>query len=195
MPSLSGTCDPIAPPTGGGNEPVRGRIYELSKLGPEAYRAVAITLFAALTNSTLTGQATYRVPATHNLAIEAIVGHLALIDAANETADMGTIGSSAATGVMDFKGRALVKAMNCYADLKNSDREAKIFENKPVRLSTILTALGGMALDFAKSPHIVPAGETIQLDVGLTQSTAAIGAGSTEYGVVLIGQLVRVARS
>lgn len=202
MPSNMGACDPIKPPSGGGGyiQPVRTRIYDLTQLSPEDYRAVGVTMHATLGAAATTGQDSFRVPTTHELVILEIRGHLALIDLDNEVLNQAnpsdaTKGLGNHTSNPDIVGRIAGKAMNVKVNLKNSDREQKIFDGKPIGLADILTTIGGKALDYELTPHIVPAGETLLLELSLVQTAAPWVSGNMECGIVLTGVLVRTARS
>lgn len=198
-----GGCEPVKAPGGAGAaQMIRSRVYELTQLSPEDYRGVAIPIYATLGPAVFTGSDTYRVPSTHEFVIKQVVGHLALIDYTNEVRDVGpadpTKGISdqaGATAALSFLNRVMAKSMNCRLDLRNSDREQKLFDNHSLSLSTILTLIGGRPLDWSETPHIVPAGETLAFNAALIQQAAAMVGGNTEYGVVLIGDLIRVAKS
>jgi hypothetical protein len=197
----------VKAPVGGNGQSIRGRIWEQTQLSPEDYRGVAIQLFATLGTGATSGSDSYRVPSTHELSIKQIVGHIALIDVFNEVRDVGpaagpTLGisdQSGATAALSFLGRVAAKAMNCAVDLQNQDRTQKVIDNHPMSLATILTLIGGRPLDWSESPHLVPAGETLLLNVALLQTTgldvAKIIGGNTQYGITLIGDLIRTAKS
>lgn len=195
-----GGCEPIDPPSEGG-QPIRSLVHELTQIGPEDYRGVIIPLYVVLDTTTLTNTKAYRVPSTHNLVIHEIIGHLGLIGLLDEVlavnhASAGTgIGSSSTDGTVDFLGRALFKAMNAKLTLSNTDRSQDVFLNQTVNLASITPIVGGRMVDLSRMPHIIPAGETIEVGVTLQQTDDKVVGGDTEYGVVLIGHLVRVGRS
>ena len=189
-------CDPMSTPQSS-TLPIRSYVTDLLGLSPEDYRAIAIPLWATLGAATTTGQNSYRVPNSHNLAITEIRGHLALTGMLTEkrfwdnTLD-ATLGVGTSTTPVDLLGRIAFKAMNVRVDLKNSDREQKIMDNKPLSLASILQLVGGSALDYKHAPHVVPAGETLLLDVSLVQAaTNPVSIGDIEAGVVLVGVLIR----
>lgn len=200
-----GGCEPVKAPGGAGAaQMIRSRVYELTQLSPEDYRGVVVPIYATLGTAAFTGSDTYRVPTTHEFAIKQIVGHIALVGVNDETRDppgtgavatLGIADQSGATAALSLMNRIAMKAMNCTVDLRNSDREQKLFDNHSLSLATIVTLIGGRPIDWSETPHIVPAGETLALNVGLIQQTAALVGGNTQYGVVLIGDLIRVAKS
>lgn len=201
-PNQIGGCEPVGAPTKG-YQSIRSRIYEIAKdLSPEDYRAVAVTLKALLGTGTTSGSDTYRVPATHEFVIEEIRGHLALTQFDSEVLGMNHasdatkgIGTSDVNGTLALRDRLLMKAMNCRLDLKNSDREQKLFDNQSLSLATILAFVGSPPTDLSEEPHIVPAGETLILNATLINVDAKMLGGLTEYGVTLVGKLIRVAKS
>jgi len=208
LPSGSiGGCEPVKAPGAGNGQSIRGRVWELTQLSPEDYRGVVVNLFATLGTGATTGSDSYRVPSTHEFAIKQIVGHMAMVDVFNEVRDVGpaagpTLGisdQSGATAALSFLNRVAAKAMNCAVDLQNQDRTQKLIDNHSMSLATVLTLIGGRPIDWSEAPHIVPAGETLLLNVALIQTTgvdvAKIIGGNTQYGLTLIGDLIRTARS
>lgn len=201
-PNQIGGCEPVGAPSKG-YQSIRARMYELAKdLSPEDYRAVLVTLKATLGSGTTSSSDTYRVPATHEFVIEEIRGHLVLTQfdsellAMNHASDATKgIGSSELTGTLTLRDRILMKAMNCRLDLKNSDREQKLFDNQSLALSSILSIVGGPPASREDEPHVVPAGETLILNAALINTDAKMLGGLTEYGVTLVGSLIRVAKS
>ena len=58
-----GGCDPIAPPSeGGGGQSIRSRMYELTQVGPEDYKAVVIPMWVTLDATETSATVTYRPP-------------------------------------------------------------------------------------------------------------------------------------
>lgn len=201
-PNQIGGCEPVGAPKNA-TQSIRARVYELAKdLSPEDYRSVAVTMKTVLGAGATSGSDTYRVPTTHEFVIEEIRGHLVLtqfdseILAMNHASDVTKgIGSSESNGTLRLADRLLMKAMNCRLDLKNSDREQKLFDNQSLALASILSFVGSPAVDRLAAPHIVPAGETLVLNTALINTDAKMLGGLTEYGVVLVGNLIRVAKS
>jgi hypothetical protein len=191
-------CKPLDP-----NAPVnkadsvRSYLSDLLSLDPEKYRGVMIPLGVKLSGvSQLAGSNTYRVPSTHQLVIHEIFGHLAMNAIATEFNADGTAitASKKASAPADVPGLALQKALNCHITLQNSDRSQKVIDNSTgtsLSLASVLPMTGGNAIDFRRAPHIVPAGETLELGVTLADNTAGIIGGETEYGLVLVGTLIR----
>lgn len=189
MASTLGGCSPLNPPDGRVFQPIRSMVYELQKLSPEDYRCVAITIKVSLTTNALSGSLSYRVPATFNLAIERIVPHLQIADFSAETSSLGNIGQS--TDTLSFENRVNVKLMNCNINMQNSDRNQPLFDNGPINLY----ALARNPIDWTSKPHIVPASELLSGDATLVDTDSAVVGGSTSYGIVLLGTLVRVKNS
>lgn len=191
---------PLGENVNGGARPIGSRngaggaldiAFGLKEVNPEQYRSVVIPLMALLGATTTSGSDTYRVPTTHNLIIEKILPHVSLVDLANEVATV-------VTGVTpsSIADRVVMKAMNTLADLKNVDREQKVIDNRSMPLSALLPAAGGGPIDFGKTPHVVPAGESIRADMRWAVTTTANEiAGNTQVGLILVGKLVRVAKS
>lgn len=196
--SIPGGARPLAGINGGANDVAAALIG----VNPEQYRAVMVPMFYTLDGAVQSGYDIYRVPTTHDLVIEQIRPHLVLLDPTNEGGVIGTVGEPGSviqTGKITLTGyrdRLAMKANNCLLDLKNSDREQKIIDNHSMTLGMLHEAAGGAIVDFGATPHKVPAGETLRLDVRYAALLPApLIAGSTQYGIVLVGKLIRVARS
>lgn len=194
----NGSCQPISPPPAGEESkyPIRSRVYEMTQLDPEVYRGAIIPLVARLAATDTTGSQQFRAPATHKLAIKEIWGHLALFALASETLDLSAVMVGNFTNSPMLSERVLMKAMNARLTLKNNDRTQNIIDGGvgSLSLNAILPMCGGRVVKFDE-PHIVPAGETLEMAVSLAQSTASILGGATEYGVILVGDYVRVKSS
>lgn len=193
---------PLGEDVNGGTRPLTGlagdaspnaRALGMKDIDPEKYRGIAVPLYTTLDDTTTSGYDVYRVPTTHDFIIEKILPHVVLTDLATEVAT--PIGNAAVPSVAD---RIAMKAMNAQIDLQNTDRVQKIIDNHSLSLASLLSAAGGNILDFTGTPHKIPAGETIRLDVKYAATGAAAAnmeKGKTQYGVVLVGKLVRVAKS
>ncbi len=193
--SQMGGCEPVSAPKGAAQS-IRARVYELTQLSPEDYRGVIVPLYATCGPGVVSGSDTYRVPTTHELAIYQIGGLLTLDNYLTEYKTVVDAGDATrGFGDPDLVGRVLMKAMNAMVDLKNSDREQKLIDNHPTPLSTLLRVVGGNVIDWSAAPHIVPAGETLTMSVTLTNQDVKMLGGNTKYGVVLLGHLIRVAKS
>jgi hypothetical protein len=174
----------------------------LKELHPEQVRAIMVPLYVTMGTVTQSGYDTYRVPTTHDLLIEEIRAHLVPMDLTNEG---GTVGNANTPGsvviankviLTSFLDRLIMKAANCLLDLKNTDREQKIIDNHSVGLNTLFNPAGGAPVNFGPTPQKVVAGETIRLDARFAGVSAPEQiAGNTQYGVVLVGKLIRVAKS
>lgn len=189
-------CTPLEPPTGNVFQPVRALVTEMIQLTPEDYRGAVVTLKVTLGPGLLSGNIEFRVPMTHNLIIERIEPHIALIDVVNEfinvnhpTDDQKGIGSFGTSP--DVEGRIALKAMNCRLTLYNADRDQPVLMNGPASLYSLIRH----PTDWTNKPHIVPAGELLRGEVSLVQQTPMLLGGDTEYGLVIKGSIVRVKAS
>lgn len=198
--SIPGGARPLAGRAGGGsaNEVALG----LKELHPEQVRVNIVPMYVSLDQNTQSGYDTYRVPTTHDFVIEEIRAHLALVDLANEGGGIGTVGEPGSvilTGkhvLTGFADRLAMKAGNALLDLKNTDREQKVIDNHSLCLAALHVAAGGQSMHFGSTPHKVIAGESLRLDVRYASTGAAEAIkGLTQYGVVLVGKLIRVAKS
>ena len=202
---------PIPQSTPGGARPLSGLAAGVTAndiargymdLSPEQVRAVAIPMFVTMDDVTQSGYDVYRVPTTHDLVIEQIRAHLVLMNPNGEggvKGDAGEPGSVIKTGSLvltSFRDRLAMKASNALLDLKNSDREQKIIDNHSMALATLHEAAGGFPIDLGATPQKVIAGETLRLDVRYAAILPALLiTGATQYGVVLVGKLIRVQKS
>lgn len=148
----------------------------------------------------------FRVPGDYNLLVSEVRGHLALNNLSAEDAQA----ASGFTGMMldaTVRGRVIAKAMNAKVSLFNADRNNLTFVENNLQnsssttgalvsnlcLGTLLPLAGGAPLKLIDQnyvmPLIVPGNERLQLQV--TFRNAAATTGLTEYGLVLMGALVR----
>lgn len=193
---------PLGYGVNGGVEPLKGVpggqsphqiALGMMQIDPEKLRAIIAPLFVTLDATTTSGYSQYRVPTTHDLIIEKILPHIVLLDLANEVATV--VAGVTPASIAD---RMAMKAMNCLIDLQNTDRTQKIIDNASASLASMFGPAGGEPVDFGATPHKVPAGETLRFDARLgAVGTAAgnVAAGKAQYGIVIVGKLVRVAKS
>lgn len=147
---------------------------------------------------------TYRIPGDYNFLATEIHAHLAMNTISQEN-NAGT-----ATGLISLAGiknRTAVKALNAFVTLVNADRNDLTFVEtnianssangtvqSPLCLASLLPICGGAPIKLVDqnyvAPLIVPANERLRLTVTLRD--AAAGIGQTEYGLALIGALVRM---
>lgn len=203
---------PVSALTPGGATPLNGRAgggsanevaLGLKELHPEQVRAVIIPMYVTMDGATQSGYDTYRVPTTHDLVIEEVRAHLVLLDPTNEggasPADAfnpGTVIVAGKVVLLGYRDRLAMKANNALLDLKNTDREQKIIDNHSACLGLLHESAGGQIINFGVTPQKVIAGESLRLDVRYAAILpAALIAGSAQYGVVLVGKLIRVAKS
>jgi hypothetical protein len=195
-----GGCQPAERPAGDRTvETIRSFIVEGRDLGPEDYRAEVVPLIVSIASPATSGNDAFRALKTFNFMIARVRGLLELVAPMDEP--LALVNSTDATkgvGNPTVSERRLMKAMNARLSLQNTDRNQSIFDHNAMPLSAIMPAAGGQPLDFGEAPHILPAGENMELDVALVQGstnaaddTAVLGA-NTEYGVALEGWYVRV---
>jgi len=147
---------------------------------------------------------TFRIPGDYNFLASEIHSHVVMNTLSQENADGTATGLIAQTGV---KNRTAVKALNAFATLVNADRNDLTFVEtniansssnavvqSPLCLATLMPLCGGAPIKLVDqnyvAPMIVPANERLRLTVSLRD--AAAGIGQTEYGLALIGALVRM---
>jgi hypothetical protein len=145
---------------------------------------------------------TFRIPGDYNFLVAEMHAHVVLNSPTTE--EIGTGGILALYGI---KNRVAAKALNAKALLVNADRndltfvEANISNSSsngnvqsPLVLGTLMPICGGAPIKMIDqgyiAPLIVPANERLQLTVNLTDAVAAKG--SAEYGLAMIGALVRM---
>lgn len=201
---------PIAASTPGGARPLSGLnglgnanelALGLKELHPEQIRAVVIPLYVLMNGSIQSGYDTYRVPTTHALVIEEIRAHLVLMSLTNVggAAVAGTPSSEIVAGkilLQGYRDRLAMMSNNVLLDLKNTDREQKVIDNHSMSLGMLHESAGGSPIFLGATPQKVVAGESIRLDVRFADVVVAAAiAGDTQYGVTLVGKLIRVAKS
>lgn len=146
---------------------------------------------------------TYRIPGDYNFLATEIHAHLAMTTLSDEN----TTGATGLVLLNNVKDRTAVKAMNTFVSLVNADRNDLTFVETNIQnsssngalvsnlcLATLLPLCGGAPIKMVDqgyiAPLIVPANERLRLGVKLTD--AAAGIGQTEYGLALVGALVRM---
>lgn len=146
---------------------------------------------------------TYRIPGDYNFLVTEIHAHLAMTTLAEEN----TVGASGLTAMGTVKDRTITKALNAFVSLVNADRndltfvEGDIYSSSAggsiysrLCLASLLPLAGGAPIKLVDqnyvAPLIVPANERLRMGLTLTDAGAALG--QTEYGLALIGALVRM---
>ena len=147
----------------------------------------------------------FRIPGDYNLLVSEVRAHVALNSLSTESAVIG----DGFTGMMSdasVRGRVIAKALNAKATLFNADRNNLTFVENNLQnsssggallsdlcLASIMPLAGGAPLKLIDQgyvmPLVVPGNERLQMQV--TLRNAAASTGLTEYGLVLIGALVR----
>ena len=145
----------------------------------------------------------FRIPGDYNLLISEVRAHLALNNISAETA----VGFTGMMNDATLRGRVIAKAMNAKVSLFNADRNNLNFVENNLQnssstggslvsnltLATLMPIAGGAPLKLVDHgyvmPLIVPGNERLQMQV--TFRNAAATTLVTEYGLVLMGALVR----
>lgn len=155
---------------------------------PDDYRWATVQMKQTVTTGNAAGVPTtsYRAPANFHMLVFGIEGHLAFNSLSSETLSVSNIGNPS------VQDRLLIKAMNARLAFTNTDRNGgtKIFENANLPLASVLDYLGGQPLAF-EPPHVVPNGENLQLDITMSDTTAAVIGGSTDIGINIKALFVR----
>jgi hypothetical protein len=138
-----------------------------------------------------------------NFIVGEVHAHLAM----NELASESTVGATGLNSLVGVRQRTIVKALNTKVTLVNTDRnnlrfvETDITSNtagggsvlSPLSLASLLPAAGGSPVKLISEgyvmPYILPAQEQLQLTVSFLDGNATLG--QTEYGLTLVGALVR----
>jgi hypothetical protein len=148
----------------------------------------------------------FRIPGDYNLLVSEVRSHVALNNLSTEDARA----ANGFTGMMldaTVRGRVIAKALNAKVSLFNADRNNLNFVENNLQnsslvsgsllsnlcLATLLPMAGGAPLKLIDQnyvmPLIVPGNERIQMQVSFRNAAATTGL--TEYGLVLMGALVR----
>lgn len=190
----------IAPPPDNAYlQPLTSRIIEGRLITPYDYRAVAIPLYTTLDGNTLRGSATYTIPTNMRLRMRQVIPHIAIVNPAADAefplADpQFHPGNFAPNTDAIFKSggaadRILAKAMNCRISLAFQSRSFEVIPNMAFPLSDLM-AQNGQSPSFLDMPGSILQGSTLDLNAGLADQSLALSA--TEYGVILVGALIRV---
>jgi len=165
---------------------IRARLEEGKELTREDYRPIEVTMRVTLDSGTTSDNNTFKVPSTHKFLIEHVLPHL-VITSPDDSAD------AVALSTHHWQTRAAFKASNCRIQLVQDDSNENILgENQRMALSSIFPLAGGKPIDWSKMPYIAGPGETLRMTATLVNSAAKYADGDTEYGVALVGYLVRV---
>jgi hypothetical protein len=136
------------------------------------------------------------------LLVGEVRAHLAL----NEVTQESTVGATGLNSLVGVRDRVIAKALNTKVTLVNTDRnnlrfvETDIITNtnagsivSALSLASILPAAGGSPIKLIENgyvmPYLLPPQEQLQLTVNWLDANATLG--QTEYGLTLIGALVR----
>ncbi len=190
------------PPDNAFLQTLTSRVIEGRTITPYDYRAVAIPLYTTLGATAVRGSASYNIPTNMRLRVRQILPHIALLNpSANAefpTADANfRPGSSTPAGGVgatilksgDVSDRLYAKATNCRISLAFQSRAFDVMPQMFFPLSDLM-AFHGEQASFLDMPGMILQGTTIDLNAGLLDANAAFS--DTEYGVILVGALIRV---
>jgi hypothetical protein len=144
----------------------------------------------------------FRIPGDYNFLIGEVRAHVAM----NNLSAEDTVGATGPNALVGVRNRTIVKALNAKATLVNADRNDLRFTeldvqsssaggtiSSPICLAMLMPDAGGSPIRLIQrgyvAPLIVPGNERLRLTVILRDGNAAVG--ETEYGLTLIGALVR----
>ena len=148
------------------------------------------------------GSDIFRIPGDYNFLVGEVRAHVAM----NALGSEDTIGAAGPNALVGVRNRTIVKALNAKVTLVNADRNDLRFTEldiqnssnngavvSPLCLGTLLPAAGGAPIKLIRNgyiaPLIVPGNERLRMNVIIRDGNAA--AGETEYGLTLLGALVR----
>jgi len=144
----------------------------------------------------------YRIPGDYNFLIGEVRAHIAM----NNLASEDTVGATGPNALVGVRNRTVVKALNAKVTLVNADRNDLRFTEldiqnsssngsviSPLCLAMLMPEAGGSPIRMIQRgyvmPLIVPGNERLRLTVQVRDGNAAVG--ETEYGLTLLGALVR----
>lgn len=174
-------------------ETIRSRATEGKTLSLAEYRACAIPVFVPLSSSPNNGVTQYRVPMNDFLVIRRILPHLAIASPSGESLVPAGAANMAKPNATTYENQSHVfaKAMNARLDLRVVDDDYSLFTNRTVTLASLMANAHAGPVDYRDTPLRIRPGKTIQLTVSLNDSSADAAGSTTEYGIVLVGGLVR----
>lgn len=174
-------------------ETIRSRATEGKTLSLAEYRSVAIPVFVSLTTSPSSKVTQYRVPMNDFLVVRRILPHLAIPAPSGETlvpAGADNMSRPNSTFLMN-RDHIFTKAMNARLDLRVVDDDYTLFTNRTITVASLMQGALGEQLDYRDTPLRIRPGKTLQLTVTLNDASADAVGSATEYGIVLVGGLVR----
>lgn len=174
-------------------ETIRSRAAEGKTLSLGEYRSVAIPVFATLQSGVTSGTAQYRTPMNDFLVIRRILPHLAISAPSSESLVPAVAANAIAPNVTSFTGfdHIAAKAMNARLDFRVTDDDYTLFSGRNPSLISLFEGFGGGAIDYKDTPLRIRPGKTMQLRVSLNDASADAVGQPTEYGIVLVGALIR----
>lgn len=176
-------------------ERIRSRIAEGRRLSIYDYESICIPLCVRLTSSRTRGTAQYLLPNDKRFRLQGILPICNIVTMSDESiTNAGTFPYNAGGPTTVFTGgdlfdRQWAKAHNCSIDVKFDSQNGQINYNASWRLSDLFDASVD-GLNFGDTPTTFPPDTSFDLFASLADSAAS--GSSTEYGVVLYGQLIRI---
>lgn len=187
-------------------QPIRSAMAEALGLGWMDIEPVAIHFRVSLTaaNGLAGNTDEFRIPQGRTFLGYEMIGHIGMDNMSTEALSTN---NTALMSIAGARNRALVKAMNARATLRHLDAEKQKIIETDVRDSSGVTEITMplSAIMFGRkvkwvdgndiAPLIVPDNNRIQCKITLSDVALVNGAGpaglQTEYGVTLVGVLVR----
>jgi len=144
----------------------------------------------------------FRIPGDYTLLVSEVRADVTM----NQLSQESTVGATGLNALVGARNRTIVKALNAKVSLVNADRNNLTFvennlQNSSVNgplisdlcLASLMPVAGGAPLKLIDqgyiTPIIFPGNERIRMTVTLRDPNAALG--QTEYGLALMGALVR----
>lgn len=181
-------------------EKIRSLLTEARDVSMGNLRDTAVVLRFTGSTTVLTGSDSFQVPAGRQFLVREIRGHVALMAPELETFNALPPGGGGIGGTVGGTGgtlsRIVAKALACRLSVVNQDRsELRVVDAdfqgvaNTLCMADLLECAGGSPIVFGEElPLVIPASETIRMDVTLQE--AAVAGQATEYALVLVGSMV-----
>lgn len=183
------------PPAEAFIERTRSRIAEGRRLSIYDYESIVVPLCARLTSVRTRASAQWLLPADKRFRLQQILPIVNIVLPGAETiANAGSFPYNAGGPTTVFAGgdvfdRVWAKAHNCQIDLKFDSQNGQVNYNPSFRLSDLFDGSPD-GMRFGDTPTAFPQDTSFDLFASLADANAS--GSETEYGVLLVGQLIRV---